>query len=475
MPSENGWEPSRVGPDACEWITVPGTTDPPVRLQVMKGIPLPIMRAYAADYHAFVEPLRDPDSASWTPTNSVATSNHLNGTAMDLNWESHAFRVSYAGYTPQMIATMRELIDFYEGTMFWAQDWDDPKDAMHHQMGYRTYQDQAKCRDFIARKIRADGYSTFRRGNTPMANDPALVLSKATGLSLGRATEILPAVRDGLAAAECVNVNRIAMWLAQIGLESDSFNATEEYASGDESTDRWLYKGRTWIQITWRTNYAGFGAWAAQRGLVTYADYFVDNPRALADLKWAGLGPAWYWTVARPQINALCDAGDLIGVTKAINGGLNGLEDHNGQPGRRTRYQRALALGDQLLTLTTGDDDFMAALSADEQREMLSLLRVLAKDLYPSRSPLRHLGEKEIDTIAGIGLNEDGNVHVLSVIQLARVGDYKAIALLREIATADPAKYPDRQADAQLAQRILADLETSNPAALQAFLNGASN
>lgn len=36
---------------------------------------------------------------------------------------------------------------------------------------------------------------------------------------------------------------------------------------------------------------------------------------------------AWYWTVARPPINSLSDAGDLIGVTKAINGGLHGIDD----------------------------------------------------------------------------------------------------------------------------------------------------
>ena len=64
------------------------------------------MRAYAADYNAYIEPLRDDDSASYTPTNSVATSNHLNGTAMDLNWNSHAFRVDYAGYDIPMRARM---------------------------------------------------------------------------------------------------------------------------------------------------------------------------------------------------------------------------------------------------------------------------------------------------------------------------------------------------------------------------------
>lgn len=166
MSSENGWNPARLAPgaDELEWITVPGSDN--VSLQLMKGAPLLIMRAYAADYNQYVERLRDADSAAYTPTNAVATSNHLNATAMDLNWDSHPFRVADAGYTPQMIATMNELLEFYEDTMFWANNWDDPKDAMHHQMGYDTWNSPATG-DFIARKIRVDGYSTFRRGDLP--------------------------------------------------------------------------------------------------------------------------------------------------------------------------------------------------------------------------------------------------------------------------------------------------------------------
>lgn len=145
-------------------MIVPGSDD--VHLQLLKGAPAVIMRAYAADYNMYIERLRDADSAGWTPTNAVATSNHLNGTAMDMNWNTHPFQVSFAGYTPPMTDTMREILDFYEGIMFWAQDWDSPKDCMHHQMGYDTW-NNPHTGDFIKRKIRVDGYSTFRRGDLP--------------------------------------------------------------------------------------------------------------------------------------------------------------------------------------------------------------------------------------------------------------------------------------------------------------------
>ena len=162
MPSENGWNPARVDGTACEWVDIPGTG---VRLQLLKGWPLQVMRAFAADFNAYVEPLRDPDSASYTPTNSVATSNHLNGTAMDLNWNSHPFQ-KRGTFTAAQMKTIRELLAWYEGTIFWAGDWTDPIDEMHWQMGYGTY-NNPKVGDFIKRKVRADGFSTFRRAPAP--------------------------------------------------------------------------------------------------------------------------------------------------------------------------------------------------------------------------------------------------------------------------------------------------------------------
>lgn len=162
MPSENGWSPSWVGQSELQWTKVPGAN---CNLQIRTGQPLQILRAFAADYNAYIEPLRDRDSASYTATNSVPTSNHLNGTAMDLNWDSHPFRVR-GTFTAAQMKTIRELLEFYEDTIFWAGDWTDPIDEMHWQMGYGSY-DNPNTASFIKRKIRSDGFSTFRRGPIP--------------------------------------------------------------------------------------------------------------------------------------------------------------------------------------------------------------------------------------------------------------------------------------------------------------------
>jgi putative chitinase len=437
-----------VNADECEWTKIPGTS---VTLQIAKGQPLAILRAFAADFHAYVEPLRDADSACWTPTNSVPSSNHLSGTAMDLNWNSHPFKVSYAGFDETKIATMRELLAFYEGTVFWGQDWNSPKDPMHAQCGYNTY-GNPKTADFIARKIRADGYSTFRRGSAPASAAP--ILAAATGLSEARAAEILPAVRSGLRESECTNVNRIAMWLAQIGHESGSFQYTEEIAKNGRYAP---YIGRTWIQITWDYNYRSFSQWAYAFGMVPTPDYFVVNYRELADLKWAGIGPAWYWTVARPDINELSDRRDLNTVTRRINGGTNGLAD------RQARYNRALAQGDALLQLLHEEDDFLSALTDAEQRELLDLARQQAKYKRKSRSPLHWPHEGEVDTIAGLSWSTDANVHIQLVEKLAVIyGDPVSIALLYAVSNSD-----DPTNNPELAKRILKRVKPEDITAAQ--------
>ncbi|WP_195167706.1 chitinase [Mycobacteroides abscessus] len=304
--------------------------------------------------------------------------------------------------------------------------------------------------------------------------DPAGVLARATGLGAPRAAEILPAVSDGLKASQCTNVNRIAMWLAQVGHESGSFVYTEEIASGaayegradlgnTQPGDGVRFKGRSWIQITGRNNYGLFSQWAFKQRLVPTPTYFVDHSTELADLKWAGIGAAWYWTVARSDINTLSDRQDLETVTRRINGGTNGLAD------RRDRYNRALLQGEALLQLLNQEEDDMFT---DDDR---NLLRQVAGVRRPSLSPLRHLDEGDVNTCAGFAWTGDGLTHPQFVAMAAKYGHMDSIRLLGEVAGADPVKYPDRQEDAALAKAILADVYAANPAALQRFVaqNGA--
>lgn len=347
--SENGWQPGWVGEDELVWVDVPGV---PVRLQLRKGQPATIMRAFAADYHAHVEHLRDPDSAGYRPADSVATSNHLNGTAMDLNHTTHPFRVK-GTFSAAQLVTIRELLDWYEGTVFWGGDWDDPIDEMHWQMGGGTF-NNPRTEDFIARKIRRDGYSLFRR---PAVADAAVVLSDAMlgSLPLSRYAALAPAVAQCLSECGCNTVNRIAMWCAQVGQESGGLRYMEEIADGSayegradlgntRPGDGRRFKGRGPIQVTGRRGFTECSKWAFQRGLVPTPTFFVDDPAQLGSDRYGFVGVTWYWTTQRPM-NEAADAGDLERATRYVNGGLTNLDD------RRRRYEHCKNMGAQLLTL----------------------------------------------------------------------------------------------------------------------------
>ena len=104
------------------------------------------------------------------------------------------------------------------------------------------------------------------------------------------------------------------------------------------------------------------------------------------------------------------------------------------------------------------------ALTDAEQRELLELARQMAGYRRVSRSPLRHVGEGETETVAGFELNVDGSVHVLLVQALARLGDPDAVNLLTEVAHLDPSRYPDRAHDRLLAQAILNDIAAKTTA-----------
>lgn len=127
--SEDGWR--MVDQDECEWVTVRGTD---VRLQIRKGVPATIMAEFAARFNERIEPLRDPDSACWTETNDVPTSNHLAGTACDFNWDSHPFHV--AGTYGDKLPALRALLDEFDGGVWWGGDWTDPIDEMHFQLNW---------------------------------------------------------------------------------------------------------------------------------------------------------------------------------------------------------------------------------------------------------------------------------------------------------------------------------------------------
>ena len=196
-----------------------------------------------------------------------------------------------------------------------------------------------------------------QRAARPGSSSPGEILAEAMGRSepLERYQTLLPRVAAALRDCECTTVDRIAMWMAQLGHESGGLTYMEEIADGSayegrtdlgniQAGDGPRYKGRGPIQLTGRDNYAAVSLWAHGRNLVPSPTFFVDEPGRLAGDRFGFLGVVWYWTVAR-DLNAFADGGDLEGATRAINGGLHGIKD------RRARWKRCRRLGTRLLTV----------------------------------------------------------------------------------------------------------------------------
>lgn len=163
-----------------------------------------------------------------------------------------------------------------------------------------------------------------------------------------------------LAPAGIDSKERVSMFLAQCGHESGEFTITSEnlnysakglrgvfgkyfpdeataiayerkpekiankvYANrmgnGPESSgDGWKYRGRGYIQCTGKDNYVTF---SKDTGVDA-----VNNPDLLkTDLSIALKSAIWFWT--KNNLNKYADAKDIVGATKKINGGLNGLEE----------------------------------------------------------------------------------------------------------------------------------------------------
>jgi len=190
----------------------------------------------------------------------------------------------------------------------------------------------------------------------PSGGATADLLYAAMGgaLTVQRYAELLPAVLESLRNCDCTTENRVAEWMAQIGHESGGLRWMEELADGSayegradlgntQPGDGQRYKGRGPIQITGRFNYEQVSQWAHSKGLVPTPTFFVDQPELLGTDQYAFRGTEWYWTVARPKINAMADNRDHAGVTQAINGGMNGFDD------RVARFNNALPIAGAFL------------------------------------------------------------------------------------------------------------------------------
>ncbi|WP_313673295.1 peptidoglycan-binding protein [Mycolicibacterium sp.] len=193
--SENGWR--MVDASECDTGPVPGTNGR-LRLPIRRGDANVILKGWTAWFNANVENLNNSrgyaDEGSFTWTNSVASSNHLSATAVDLNWSDHPFLVSYAGFTKSEIARTRRGLDLFKGAIWWGQDWRSPKDAMHFQL---NYPEGDRRNAALAKDLRA-GYLNIWNGGPIATSAPAPVTTVGTDLSYGASGPLVSKLQAGM-------------------------------------------------------------------------------------------------------------------------------------------------------------------------------------------------------------------------------------------------------------------------------------
>lgn len=87
--------------------------------------------------------------------------------------------------------------------------------------------------------------------------------------------------------------------------------------NGDISSgDGWKYRGRGLIQITGKDIYRILSAALGQD--------FIANPDLIKTPEFACLSAGWFWN--SHSLNTFSDAKEYTLMTKAINGGVNGIE-----------------------------------------------------------------------------------------------------------------------------------------------------
>lgn len=198
-------------------------------------------------------------------------------------------------------------------------------------------------------------------------------LSKILGISSAAEAKWLDAINATCAQYQINTKLRLAAFIAQVGHESGRLAAVSEnlnysaaglmktwpsrfdqtlanscarnpqkianvvYANrmGNGSTasgDGWTYRGRGLIQCTGKSNYSSFSQSAGVNA--------VANPDLLTQPQYAAMSAGWFWD--SKGLNSYADRGDLVSITKRINGGLNGQDD------RMNLYKIALiVLSDQ--------------------------------------------------------------------------------------------------------------------------------
>lgn len=153
-------------------------------------------------------------------------------------------------------------------------------------------------------------------------------LIKAMPYAGDRAVLYAEPISNAMAEFGIDTPQRQAAFLAQVAHESGSLKYVRELADGKayegradlgntEPGDGPKYKGRGLLQTTGRANYAACG--------IALGALLVGQPELLETPQLACRSAGWFWK--SKNLNQYADNDSFGSLTRAINGGYNGLDD----------------------------------------------------------------------------------------------------------------------------------------------------
>lgn len=178
----------------------------------------------------------------------------------------------------------------------------------------------------------------------------------ALGAVFGRYFDADKGGRD--AAKYARNPEMIANYVYQ-----DEFRTKRGAMGNVNEGDGWRFRGRGLKQLTGRNNYTAFGK-TVNMTAEAAADY-VSTPKGAVE------SACWFWDTA--NLNKIADKGDIVAMTKKINGGTIGLED------RTDRWEKALKIIDGKVSVPaktfTSDVDMSTTLTVGSNSATVKALQ----------------------------------------------------------------------------------------------------
>ena len=155
--SQNGWPASEDQKEiGIEIFKIKGT-DRKMRLQKDAGV---ILTAFAAEFHAQVEPIDEGVFDDWAYAyrdvrgSDSVLSNHSSGTAIDLNATKHPLGMQNT-FTKQQAVIIRELCKKYN--LRWGGDYAKRKDEMHFEIVETPDEVKARIKEMKLKKENKNG------------------------------------------------------------------------------------------------------------------------------------------------------------------------------------------------------------------------------------------------------------------------------------------------------------------------------